>query len=61
MNPAEEKEILQREQELKNLQNGIFHVEQAKEEVPYYNPNLEELKRNSSLKPKLIKGLIFCK
>lgn len=63
MNPAaaEEKEISQREKELRNLQNNIFQLEINEEQKLFYNPNLEELKKNTSMKPKIIKGLIFCK
>lgn len=63
MNPAldEDKEISQKERELRNLQNNFFQEEKDQEEILYYNPNLEELKKNTSLKPKIIKGFIFCK
>jgi len=60
MNPAENKEISQREKELKNLQNNFFQLEKHEEQKIFYNPNLEELKKNTSLKSKILKGFIFC-
>jgi len=62
MNPGErEIDISQRERELLNIQNNIFKNRQDQESTIYYYPDLEELKKNTSLKPKLIKGFIFCK
>ncbi len=61
---AAEKVLSQRENELRNLQNNIFQSEEEKEDKEkkiYYNPDIEELKKNISLKPKIIKGFIFCK
>ena len=61
---AAEKVLSQRENELRNLQNNIFQSEAEKEDKEkkiYYNPDIEELKKNISLKPKIIKGFIFCK
>lgn len=61
MNPAKEREISQREKELRNLENNNFDLHTSQEEKLIYDPDLEELKKNTSLKPKIIKGFVFCK
>jgi hypothetical protein len=60
MNPAKNKEISQREKEFKNLQNNFFQLEKHEEQKIFYNPNLEELRKNTSVKTKILKGFIFC-
>lgn len=61
MNSTDNIDISQKEIELKNLQNNIFQRNNNEEEKIYYNPNLQELKQNSSIRQKMTRGYIFCK
>ncbi len=60
LNQEERKDILKKEKELRNLQMNIFEEKESNEEKIYYNPSIEEYKKNHSIKPKIIKGFIFC-
>jgi len=60
LNPKEKEEILKKELELKNLEKNIFQQNDLKEDLVYYNPSIEEYYKNHSIKPKFIKGFIFC-